>query len=92
MACPAFITWLAGRFGFGETPLNWLGSSASPHGCKESQVKIENGSARTALLSGESFGLGFEDREYFDEMGELQHLAWAALKAEERESRFELAG
>ena len=88
---PRLITWLDVRFGFCETPLNWLGSSASPHGCKESQAKIENGSARTALQSGESFGLGFEDREYFDEMGELEHLARAALKAEERESRFELA-
>ena len=41
---------------------------------------------------GESFGLGFEDGEHFDEMGELEHLARASLEAEEREAGFELAG
>ncbi len=44
------------------------------------------------LLGGERFGLGFEDGEDFDEMRELEHLARAALQAEEGEAGPKLAG
>ena len=44
------------------------------------------------LRGGQGFGLGFENREDFDEMGELKHLARAALEAEEGEAGFKLAG
>jgi hypothetical protein len=44
------------------------------------------------LLGGQGFGLGFENREDFDEMGELEHLSGAALEAEEGEAGFKLAG
>jgi len=44
------------------------------------------------LRGGQGFGLGFEDGEDFDEMGELEHLARAALEAEEGEAGFKLAG
>jgi len=44
------------------------------------------------LRGGQGFRLGFEDGEDFDEMGELKHLARAALEAEEGEAGFKLAG
>ena len=45
-----------------------------------------------SLLGGQGFGLGFEDGEDFDEVGELENLAGAALEAEEGEGDFEFSG
>lgn len=43
------------------------------------------------LRGGEGVRLSFKDGEDFDEMGELQHLARAALEAEKGEAGFKLA-